>query len=283
MAWTLAGSLLGLAVPAVGQERLDAGSPRSVRVDGQPERFVMCDRPNGPPTLGVMLGRRVVAVQRALDGETVTLDWRHCEPPLSARPSVQCRVAGSAIAVHIDVRLTDRVRRAGRGTFGERWEYHALRLRRLRGEDAVSWVDDEVELPADELFEDRIVRDAGRIDASGPDACGMGFLVIRSHVLHGASLALYALSPSDGLDSLAVSEPLGGPQRWRDVIGIADVVGDGRPRIVEIADPHLVGRLQIDRIGDGRIEPVSVLDGYTSHRFGTPRQGIGALLDFTGD
>jgi hypothetical protein len=36
-------------------------------------------------------------------------------------------------------------------------------------------------------------------------------------------------------------------------------------------------------VRDGRIASTATLEGYTTHRFGTARQGIGALLDVTGD
>ena len=275
--------LLAWALPASAENGLDVGPVRSIRVDGRPDRFVVCDQAGHAPVVSVMLGRRAVAVARALGGETVVLDPSACEPPLSARPSVQCSVGHAPQLMHIDVRLADRARRAGNGIFGERWEYRSLRLRQLSGDNVVSWVDHEVELPLDEVFEDRIVRHIDQPGTPPADSCGVGFLVIRSHVRQGAALALYALS-SSGLESRAVSEPLGTRESWRDVIGIADVVGDGRRRIVEVTEPHQAGRLQIDDIRAGRIEPESTLDGgYTTHRFGTARQGIGALLDLTGD
>ncbi|HEX2890620.1 hypothetical protein [Vineibacter terrae] len=270
------------AAPADAEVGLEIGSSRTARVEGRPERFLMCDRPGGAPVLGVVLGRRTVSVPHALDGETVVLDAGGCEPPVWARPSVQCSLGRAPGLMHVDVRLADRARRLGRGIFGERWEYRTLRMRRLSGQDVVSWVDQEIDLPPDELFEDRTVRHVDPPGGSGEDACGAGFLVIRSHVRQGAALVLYAFAPT-GLEPRAASEPLGARERWRDVIGIADVVGDGRRRIVEVVEPHQVGRLQVDDIKVGRIEPDASLDGYTSHRFGSVRQGIGALLDVTGD
>ncbi|HKV00356.1 MAG TPA: VCBS repeat-containing protein [Vineibacter sp.] len=274
--------LLAWALPACAENGLDVGPARRVRIDGKPERFVVCDQAGQAPVVSVMQGRRAIAVVSALSGETVTLDPGACEPPVSARPSVQCSVGRAPQVMHIDVRLADRARRAGNGIFGERWEYRSLRLRQLTGDNVVSWVDHEVELPLDEMFEDRVVRHVDQPGAPSADSCGTGFLVIRSHVRQGAALALYALSPS-GLESRAVSEPLGERERWRDVIGVADVVGDGRRRIVEVAEPHRMGRLQIDDIRAGRIEPEATLDGYTTHRLGSGRQGVGALLDVTGD
>lgn len=282
LALALAAVLFAIGLPAGAENGLDVGPVRSVRIDGKPERLVVCDLAGQAPVVSVMLGRRAVAVARALGGETVTLDPGACEPPVSARPSVQCSVGRAPQLMHIDVRLADRARRAGNGIFGERWEYRSLRLRQLSGDNVVSWVDHEVELPLDEVFEDRTVRHIDQPGTPSADACGIGFLVIRSHVRQGAALALYALSPS-GLESRAVSEPLGERERWRDVIGVADVVGDGRRRIVEVTEPHRAGRLQIDDIRAGRIEPEAGLDGYTTHRLGTGRQGVGALLDLTGD
>jgi hypothetical protein len=272
---------------APSASRADAGAElrptQTVRLDGVPERIVLCDVAGGTPALGASLGRRVVHVGRALAGETVLLDARRCEPPATTRPSVQCTLGRGPRAAHIDVRLTDRARRAGHAVFGERWEYRSLRLRRLVGQEAVSWVDDQVELPPDEVFEDRTVR---RMPPPGPaaaDACGTGFLVIRSHVHTGAALALYGLSRSGALESLAVSDALGAPERWRDIVGIGDVVGDRKLRVVEVTDPHSAGRLQLSELRDGKFEAVAGLDGYTTHRFGTARQGIGALMDLTGD
>jgi len=279
----LVAAMLAGAMPAAAEQGLDIRPARVARVDGKPERFVVCDQPGGTPVVGVVLGRRVVSVAGALDGRPSTLDPKRCESPVSARPSVQCSLGRAPGAVHVDVRLAERARRAGQGIFGERWEYRSLRLRRLKGEESVSWTDHEIDLPAEVLFEDRAVRHVVPAGQPSTDACGTGFLVIRSHVRHGAALVLYALAPSTGLETRAVSEPLGEPERWRDVIGTVDIVGDGRLRIVEIAEPHQLGRLQLDEVRDGRIEPVATLDGYTSHRFGTVRQGIGALLDVTGD
>ena len=270
------------AWPASAENGLDVGAARSVRIEGKPERFVVCDQAGRAPVISVMLGRRAVAVANALGGETVALDPVACEPPVSARPSVQCSVKRAPQPIHIDVRFADRARRAGSGVFGERWDYRSLRLRQLSGDNVVTWVDHEIELPLDEVFEDRIVRHIDEPGAPSADSCGIGFLVIRSHLRQGAALTLYALSAS-GLEARAASEPLGMRERWRDVIGVADVVGDGRRRIVEVTEPHGAGRLQIDDIRVGRIEPESTLDGYTTHRLGNSRQGIGALLDVTGD
>jgi hypothetical protein len=153
----------------------------------------------------------------------------------------------------------------------------------LSGVDAVSWVDHKIDLPADEFFEDRSVRHVAAAGAAPSDACGMGFLVIQSNPREGAALVLYALAPLTGLTPKVVSDPLGTPALWRDVIGVADVVGDGRLRVVEIVEPHGRGRLQLDEIRDRRFEPGAGLDGYSSHRFGTSRQGVAALVDLTED
>jgi hypothetical protein len=269
------------ADPLRAEGSLDLGA-RKARVEGTPERFVVCDRVGAGSILGLVLGSRIVAVAPALEGQSVALDARRCAPPVASRPSVQCDQGHGKTSIHLDVRLIDRTRRIGQGVFGERWEYRALRLRRMVGQEAVTWVDHQVELPLDELFEDRAVRRVAPLGSAAAEGCGTGFLVVRSHVEYGAALALYAPASSGGLEPAAASAPLGGPGRWRDVIGVADVVGDGRPRVVEVAEPHVIGRLQIDDIRDGRIAPISGLDGYTSHRFGTARQGIGALISLTG-
>lgn len=268
------------APPLMAENAWDIPPTRSGRIDGRPERFLVCDQPDGTFVMGVSVGRQVVSIAAALEGKILALDPRRCDPPPSARSSVQCNVGKGPSATLVDVRYAERARRVGQGLFGERWEYRSLRLRQMRGRESVSWTDHEISLPTDELFEDRAVRHVG---SPAGEACGVGFLVIRSHRHLGAALALYALGATPELEARAVSAPLGGPDRWRDVIGVADVVGDGRMRIVEIIDPHQFGRLQIDTVGDGRIEPSATLDGYTSHRFGTLRQGIGALLDMTGD
>jgi hypothetical protein len=269
----------GAVSPAGAENAWDTPPTRSVRIEGRPDRFLVCDQPGGPSIVGVALGRQVVSVAAALVGRTVALDPQRCDPPPPARASVQCNLGQGASSTLVDVRYAERMRRAGRGIFGERWEYRSLRLRQMRGREAVSWIDHEIELPEGDLFEDRVVRHVG---TRSEDGCGLGFLVIRSHRQDGAGLALYALAAAE-LQSRAVSAPLGSADRWRDVIGMADVVGDGRQRIVEVVDPHRSGRLQLDTIVEGRIEAAATLDGYTSHRFGTLRQGIGALIDLTGD
>ncbi len=271
------------AAPALADMDLDTRPARTVRIEGKPTGFLFCDQPGGAIVVGVAVGRRVIEARPALEGRTVTLDARRCEPPDSARPSVQCSVGTPPVITYVDVRLADRVRRVGRSIFGEQWEYSALRLRLLSGVDAVSWVDHKIDLPADEFFEDRSVRHVVAPGTAPSDACGVGFLVIQSHVRDGAALVLYALAPLTGLTPQVVSEPLHAPALWRDVIGAADVVGDGRLRVVEIVEPHGRGRLQLNEIRNRRFEPGAALDGYSSHRPGTPRQGVGALLDLTAD
>ncbi|HJQ57634.1 MAG TPA: hypothetical protein VJ890_12045 [Vineibacter sp.] len=279
----LAVTLAAVASSAIADTALDVRPPRGARVDGRPDRFVVCDRPGSTQILGIAVGGRVVSAARLLAGETAALDPKRCEPPAMARPSVQCDLGSGAGVVNIDVRLTDRGRRLGQAIFGDRWEYRALRMRRLVGTESVTWADYQIELPADEMFEDRVVRHVGPVGGTRSDACGSGFLVIRSHVRHGAALTMYSLAHAVGLEPRAVSEPLGAPDRWRDVVGIADVVGDGRPRIVEVTEPHLIGRLQVNDLRDGRILAAVSRDGYTTHRVGTMRQGIGALVDLSGD
>ena len=272
-----------LAAPAVADMGVDTRPARTARLDGSPARFLFCDQPGGAIVVGIAVGRRVIEAGPALDGRTATLDPRRCEPPESARPSVQCSVGAPPVITYVDVRLANRARRLGHGIFGERWEYSSLRLRLLSGVDAVSWVDHEIGLPADEYFEDRSVRHILAAGTASSDACGMGFLVIQSHVRDGAALVLYALAPLTGLTPQVVSDPLGTPALWRDVIGVADVVGDGRLRVVEVVEPHGRGRLQLNEVRNRRFEPGAGLEGYSSHRLGTPRQGIGALLDLTED
>ena len=132
-------------------------------------------------------------------------------------------------------------------------------------------------LPDDSVFEDRALRLAD-LDGDGIDE----IIAVRSYQDRGAALAVLALR--DGaLKIVAETPPTGRANTWRNPSAIADLNGDGRIDIAEVQMPHVLGRLRVWNLREGKLVEVATLDNVSNHAIGSAHLGLSAVGDFSGD
>jgi hypothetical protein len=88
-------------------------------------------------------------------------------------------------------------------------------------------------------------------------------LLIKSYLDKGAAIALYSIG--DKITPLAETPPIGTPNRWLNIIGMADFTGSGEMVIAAVITPHLRGSL---RFYNSKLEELARIDGYTNHIIG---------------
>jgi hypothetical protein len=86
-------------------------------------------------------------------------------------------------------------------------------------------------------------------------------VTIRSQLDAGAAVSIYGLRRGRIVE-IAATEPIGSPNRWLNIAGIADFTGDGRADIALVTTPHIGGRLEIWTLRSG--------DAQRSGRCGRP-------------
>ncbi|MGF1501394.1 MAG: FG-GAP repeat domain-containing protein [Paracoccaceae bacterium] len=129
-----------------------------------------------------------------------------------------------------------------------------------------------VTLPKDRVFEDRAPRLAD-LDGDGQPEV----VVVESSLRGGAELAIYA-HEGRRLVKRAATPPIGARNRWRAVVGIADLDADGRPEIAEVVTPHIGGTLRLWAYRDGALTELASAEGYSNHRIGE-RAIVSAVRD----
>ncbi len=105
-------------------------------------------------------------------------------------------------------------------------------------------------------------------------------IVVESHELVGARLAVWGLDENDRLVSRATNDFIGRPFRWLSVAGAADMDGDGTVEIAYVDRPHLAKTLMVYRYvtsetGAARLELVAKAPNLTNHRIGETDIGGG--------
>jgi hypothetical protein len=135
----------------------------------------------------------------------------------------------------------------------------------------------QVELDPSEVFEDLTPRIAD-IDDDGRNEV----ITIRTSLRLGASIAVYGVSGSR-LIQRAATPPIGRPDRWLNIAGIADFVGDGRLNIAVVKTPHIGGRLEILAWDRNTLKVVGSADGFSNHAFGSTEMGLSAVASVNGD
>jgi hypothetical protein len=115
------------------------------------------------------------------------------------------------------------------------------------------------------------------------DGDGMAEIAtIRSRLDGGAALAIYGLRNGQ-LEEIGATDPLGRPNRWLNIAGIADFTGDGRLDIALIKTPHIGGRLEIWTFRSGSLARVASAEGFSNHVIGSTELGLSAIADIDGD
>ena len=132
-------------------------------------------------------------------------------------------------------------------------------------------------LPPDQVFEDREPRLAD-LDGDSEDE----IVVIRSHVAKGAALVVVGVR-NGALRIIAETAPTGRANTWLNPAGIADFDGDGRLDIAYVQMPHVLGRLRLITLRDGKLIELATLDDASNHVAGSPQLRLSAVADFNGD
>lgn len=107
-------------------------------------------------------------------------------------------------------------------------------------------------------------------------------VTIRSKVDAGAAIAIYGLRDGRFVE-IAATAPIGRPNRWLNVAGIADFTGDGRPNIALVKTPHIGGRLEILTLEAGSLTRVAAAEGFSNHAIGSTELRLSAVADVDGD
>ncbi|MCB1496813.1 MAG: VCBS repeat-containing protein [Bauldia sp.] len=158
------------------------------------------------------------------------------------------------------------------GVFGRPETAGALVVEDVQGRDAI------LRLPADSVFEDLAPRIAD-FDGDGQN----DVLAIRSSVRAGAQIVVYRLAGGTLYESAATA-PIGRPNRWLSIAGIADFSGNGRPDIALVKTPHIGGVLEFLAFDRRQLRPIGrPLKGFSNHVFGSLEESLSATATVNSD
>ncbi len=157
------------------------------------------------------------------------------------------------------------------GALGDKIEAGALVVQDVYGHRVT------VTLPADQVFEDLTPRIAD-LDGDGRNEV----LAIRSSLRAGAALVAYDLAGSS-LIEIDSTPPVGQPNRWLNVAGIADFTGDRSLDIAAVRTPHIGGTLEIFTLDRRRFRVVDSEKGFSNHLFGSTETGMSAVARINDD
>lgn len=197
-------------------------------------------------------------------------------PARSARTQVIGGIPDGAIATASGTGLvcawySEPTVRYPHGVLGDRVEAGALEAVDAAGRHHT------VRLDQQSVFEDLTPRLA---DLDGNGAAEV--VTIRSKRNAGAAVAVHGLR--DGrLVEIAATLPIGSPNRWLNIAGIADLTGDGQLDIALVKTPHIGGRLEVWTLRDGSLARVGSADGFSNHVIGSTDLGLSAIADADGD
>ncbi|MCB1516802.1 MAG: VCBS repeat-containing protein [Hyphomicrobiaceae bacterium] len=154
---------------------------------------------------------------------------------------------------------------------GRSYEAGGLRVR-MRDGAVLSFV-----LPDEFVFEDRLARLAD-LDGDGHDEV----IVVMTSLNKGASLAVFG-TDSGQLQLKAQTPFIGQPHRWLNPAAIADFTGEGRPDIALVQMPHLVKRLELWTLRNGKLVRITSFDGVSTHQIGSGETKMFATYDANKD
>lgn len=159
--------------------------------------------------------------------------------------------------------------RYGHGVLGDAVEAGAL-LAQTRSGAVV-----RLELPASHVFEDLTPRIAD-LDGDGRNE----IITIRSSLTGGAAIAIYGLQ-AEQLVRKAQSPDIGRSNRWLNIAGIADYLGNGQKVIAWVETPHIGGCLKMAVFDGSDLRPVArPRDGFSNHVIGSRELGLSATMRF---
>ena len=132
-------------------------------------------------------------------------------------------------------------------------------------------------LPDTSVFEDRQPRLAD-LAGDGTDT----IIVVHTRLDRGAALAVIGVV-AEKLQIIAETPPTGRPHTWINVAGIADFDGDGRLDIAYVQMPHVLGKLRLWTLKNGRLVEIASLSDTSNHMAGSRDLGLAVVADFDGD
>ena len=157
------------------------------------------------------------------------------------------------------------------GTLGDKTAAGALVVQDVYGHRA------SVKLPPNQVFEDLTPRIAD-LDGDGRNEV----LAIRASLRTGAALVAYDLAGSS-LIEIDSTPPIGQPNRWLNVAGIADFTGDRSLDIAAVRKPDIGGTLEIVTLDRRRFRVVDSEKGFSNHIFGSTALGMSAVARINDD
>ncbi len=117
-------------------------------------------------------------------------------------------------------------------------------------------------LPNDYVFEDIRPR---LYDVDGDSE--LEFITIRANIFQGAGIAIYKIIDEKLVEYAYVPE-IGTPNRWLNIVTIADLDNDGLVEIVWIETPHIGGILKVAKINSGALQVLAQKAQYSNHGIG---------------
>jgi hypothetical protein len=107
-------------------------------------------------------------------------------------------------------------------------------------------------------------------------------VTIRSRRDAGAAMVIYGLRNGQ-LEEIGATDPIGRPNRWLNIAGIADFTGDGSLDIALVKTPHIGGQLEVWTFPSERLVRVVAAKGFSNHVIGSTELGLSAIADVDGD
>ena len=131
----------------------------------------------------------------------------------------------------------------------------------------------EYTLEADYVYEDIRPR-LYDIDNDGT----LEIITIRTHIRHGAGIAIYKLDNQQLTEYARVAE-IGTPYRWLNIAAIADLDHNGSVEIVWVETPHIGGMLKVATISPGTLIGSSIDGQYSNHSSGDRNLCLSTMTD----
>lgn len=157
--------------------------------------------------------------------------------------------------------------RYAHGVLGDRIEWSGLEATLADGARV------RFEIADGSVFEDIAPRLAD-IDGDGDREAW----TIRADATDGARLEAYGVENGE-LRRVYAGPAIGTGYRWLNPIGVGDLDGDGKAEAAYVETPHIGGIVTVLRPEDARLEIIARLGGYSTHKIGSLRLDLAALID----